>query len=259
MSSSLSRVRMGPARRKTDVEGLWLITFADLMVQLMAFFAVIYSFSAQDSQKLREVLISFQNELGVKGTGILPGSTGLDPNRAADLEKHLADLPPVEGEDVGVRLRIVSFRGAVLFSEGVSAVPPDFEPMLERISQMVKDYPRVHPGLRGPRRPRREGPPGGCRPAGPEWPAGRGGGAGPGGAGGGPPDHGGRGPWRQPDRGRPGHARGPGPAAAGPVPVPEGGGEVGRGARLIGDQDGAAPSPSSSQSRLACQAVAKEA
>lgn len=140
-SGPLARVRMGPARRRSDVEGLWLITFADLMVQLMAFFAVIYSFSAQDSQKLREVLISFQNELGVKGTGILPGSIGLDPNRAADLEKHLADVQPIEGEDVGVRLRIVSFRGAVLFGEGSSAVPPDFEPMLARITQMVQEYP----------------------------------------------------------------------------------------------------------------------
>jgi chemotaxis protein MotB len=139
--SVFSRARLGPARRKADVEGLWLITFADLMVQLMAFFAVIYSFSAQDSQKLREVLISFQNELGVKGTGILPGSTGMDPNRAADLEKHLADLQPTEGVDVGVRLRIVSFRGAVLFPEGAAAVPADFEPILARISQMAQEYP----------------------------------------------------------------------------------------------------------------------
>jgi flagellar motor protein MotB len=132
---------MGPARRKSDLESLWLITFADLMVQLMAFFAVIYSFSAQDTRKLREVLTSFQHELGVQGTGILPGSTGIDPNRAADLEKHLADLPPVAGEDVGVRLRIVSFRGAVLFGEGSPVVPADFKPMLARIRQMVRDYP----------------------------------------------------------------------------------------------------------------------
>ena len=74
-------------RRKGEFEGLWLITFADLMVQLMAFFAVIYSFSAQDQHKMQEVLHSFQKELGVRGgDGILPGSTGLDPARAADLE-----------------------------------------------------------------------------------------------------------------------------------------------------------------------------
>jgi chemotaxis protein MotB len=134
-------VPLRPTRRKDDFEGLWLITFADLMVQLMAFFAVIYSFSAQDQQKLQQVLQSFQHELGVKGAGILPGNLGIDPNRAADLEKHLSDLRPVVGEDVGVRMRIVSFRGAVLFEEGSAAVPRAFQPLLTRISEMSRDYP----------------------------------------------------------------------------------------------------------------------
>jgi flagellar motor protein MotB len=134
-------VPLRQARRKDDFEGLWLITFADLMVQLMAFFAVIYSFSAQDQQKLQLVLQSFQHELGVKGTGILPGNLGIDPNRAADLEKHLSELKPVVGEDVGVHMRIVSFRGAVLFEEGSAAVPRVFQPLLTRINQMSRDYP----------------------------------------------------------------------------------------------------------------------
>ena len=78
----MARVPLRPTRRKDDFESLWLITFADLMVQLMAFFAVIYAFSAQDQQKLQQVLQSFQHELGVKGAGILPGNLGLDPTRA---------------------------------------------------------------------------------------------------------------------------------------------------------------------------------
>jgi chemotaxis protein MotB len=135
-------------RRKDDFEGLWFITFADLMVQLMAFFAVIYSFSAQDQQKLQEVLKSFQHELGVNGDaklpgaqGILPGSQGIDPARAADLEKLLSDLTPVPGGDLGVRMRIVSFRGAVLFPEGAAATPAAFEPLLARVSQLFAEYP----------------------------------------------------------------------------------------------------------------------
>jgi len=137
----VARVPLRPARRKDDYDGLWLITFADLMVQLMAFFAVIYSFSAQDQRKLQQVLQSFQHELGVKGDGILPGNLGIDPARATDLEKQLTDLKPVPGEDVGVRMRIVSFRGAVLFEEGSAAVPRVFQPLLTRISQMAKEYP----------------------------------------------------------------------------------------------------------------------
>jgi len=137
----MARVPIRPLRRKDDFEGLWLITFADLMVQLMAFFAVIYSFSAQDQRKLEEVLKSFQHELGVKADGILPGSTGLDPARAADLEKQLSDLQPVAGGDLGVRMRIVSFRGAVLFPEGAPGVPATFQPLLTRVGELFSEYP----------------------------------------------------------------------------------------------------------------------
>jgi len=137
-------------RRSVDFESLWLITFADLMVQLMAFFAVIYSFSLQGERQLSEVVNSLQKALGVKnsvvapdskGPGILPGNTGVLPERAADVEKLLSDLKSEEGPDVGTRMRIVSFRGAILFSESSAALDPAFQPLLTRISQLVRDYP----------------------------------------------------------------------------------------------------------------------
>lgn len=141
-------------RRSVDFESLWLITFADLMVQLMAFFAVIYSFSSQGERKMSEVVSSLQKALGVKNvqgtsqagtqvpaTGILPGGAGVLSDRAADLERLLSDLKAVDGPDAGTRMRIVSFRGAVLFPEGSAAVDPVFQPLMTRISQLVHEYP----------------------------------------------------------------------------------------------------------------------
>jgi len=146
----------GMRRRSVDFESLWLITFADLMVQLMAFFAVVYSFSIQDQQKLGDLAGSLKKVLGVQasmnganpgtvpgptGPGILPGTTGIVPEKAADLEKLLSDLRATEGPEVGTKMRLVTFRGSILFEEGSAAVDPVFQPLLDRIVQLAREYP----------------------------------------------------------------------------------------------------------------------
>lgn len=137
------------ARRKADLESLWLMTFADLMVQLMAFFALLYSFSVADQTKLQQAVASIQKALGVKpgigvtgaGDGILPGSTGMDPAKAEDLEKLLSATQAVEGRDAGSRLRFVSFRGSLIFGEGSSALTSGSDVILTRLSELALRYP----------------------------------------------------------------------------------------------------------------------
>jgi chemotaxis protein MotB len=136
------------ARRKSDLESLWLVTFADLMVQLMAFFALLYSFSVADQTKLQQAVTSIQKALGVKpqlgppsaGDGILPGSTGMDPAKAEDLEKLLSAAQVSEGKDVGSRLRFVSFRGGLIFQEGSAVLTPGSDVLLVRLSVLATRY-----------------------------------------------------------------------------------------------------------------------
>ena len=137
----MAKVLSRGQRRKEDYEGLWFITFADLMVQLMAFFAVIYSYSSQDQRKMQEVLQALQHELGAKGEGLLPGHSGLAPDRAADLEKLLEDVKPAAGPDAGVHMLMVSFRGAILFGEGSAVLDPTFFDMLKRVVELSSQYP----------------------------------------------------------------------------------------------------------------------
>ncbi len=134
------------ARRKADLESLWLMTFADLMVQLMAFFALLYSFSVADQTKLQQAVSSIQKALGVKieagpGDGILPGSRGMDPTKAEDLERLLNAAQAEEGRDVGTRLRFVSFRGALIFDEGSAVLTPGSDILLVRLSELALRYP----------------------------------------------------------------------------------------------------------------------
>jgi flagellar motor protein MotB len=133
-------------RRRSDTESLWLITFADLMVQLMAFFALLYSFGAADQAKVSATLKSLQKALGVQAQFDTSGqqqlgTSGLDEHRAADLEKLLTDLQMAEGRDVGVRMRIVSFRGSLLFEAGSTQLAPGSNVLLDRIAKLTEDYP----------------------------------------------------------------------------------------------------------------------
>jgi flagellar motor protein MotB len=124
------------------------VTFADLMVQLMAFFALLYSFSVADQTKMHQALASIQKALGVQaqvqvqaGDGILPGSTGMDPAKAEDLEKLLSAAQAKDGRDVGTRLRFVSFRGALIFEEGSVVLTPGSDVLLTRLSELALRYP----------------------------------------------------------------------------------------------------------------------
>jgi flagellar motor protein MotB len=149
----MSRYALRGSRRKADLDSLWLITFADLMVQLMAFFALAYSFTATDQEKFKAILRSLRKELGVAtaqdmagplnggNEGVLPGNTGLDPTRAADLERLLNERKAADGPEVGTRLRLVSFRPAVLFEEGGARLSEGNDLLLRRLSQLVLQYP----------------------------------------------------------------------------------------------------------------------
>lgn len=144
--ASQSPIRL--TRRKADLDSLWLLTFADLMVQLMAFFALLYSFSVADQAKLQQAVTSIQKALGVKATmgvpsagdGILPGSRGMDPSKATDLEKLLNDAQAADGPDVGTRLRFVTFRGTLLFDEGAGTLTRGSDVLLVRLSVLLMRY-----------------------------------------------------------------------------------------------------------------------
>ena len=150
-----------PAARDGQGDSLWLITFADLMVQLMAFFAVVYSYTNLNIFDTSELMRALREELGLKGEmpmvvgdGILPGSLGVDREKVSDLERLVADMKVEDGPDEGVRLRVVTFRGSILFDEGSPAVKAEFQPWLERIAELSREYVGYHIVLEGRAAPR---------------------------------------------------------------------------------------------------------
>jgi chemotaxis protein MotB len=77
----------------------WLVSYADFITLLFAFFVVMYGMSAVDAKKMKQVAQSFQqafNPAGLAGTG--PAGIGTIPVIEAQLAQSLVELSPVEPE-----------------------------------------------------------------------------------------------------------------------------------------------------------------
>lgn len=76
--------------------GSWVISFADLMSLLMAFFVMLLSFSVQDQEKLNMAAGSVQNAFGIEPYSSMTGMIERRGNPERDFLKHV-DSSEMEG------------------------------------------------------------------------------------------------------------------------------------------------------------------
>lgn len=69
--------------------GSWVISFADLMSLLMAFFVMLLSFSVQDQEKLNMAAGSVQNAFGIEPFSSMTGMIERSGNPERDYPKHV--------------------------------------------------------------------------------------------------------------------------------------------------------------------------
>ena len=137
----------------------WLLTYADMITLLMAFFIMMYSMSVLNLAKFRNVAISIRSGFGgvSKGQGrSILGSSGV----------FAAKPSPIEGDTAGVSWKVIKplvdyaqkdelaektislkedERGLVitllsdhtLFDTGTAEVRPDAYPVLDRIAEFI--------------------------------------------------------------------------------------------------------------------------
>ncbi|MBS4536044.1 OmpA family protein [Clostridium sp. D2Q-14] len=83
-------------RRKKEndsQQSSWLATYSDMVTLLLCFFVLLFSFSTVDAQKFREIMNSFQGNLGV-----LEGGKTLDEN--TETGKDLDEVSEKDMEDL---------------------------------------------------------------------------------------------------------------------------------------------------------------
>jgi chemotaxis protein MotB len=69
----------------------WLVSYADFITLLFAFFVVLYGMSAVDAKKMKQVAFSFQQAFSVTGNAAIGSIPVID----AELAQSLADSPSV--------------------------------------------------------------------------------------------------------------------------------------------------------------------
>jgi chemotaxis protein MotB len=75
--------------------GAWVVSFADLMALLMAFFVMLLSFSVQDQEKLNMAAGSVQNAFGIQPFSDMTGMIERSGNPQRDFLKNTAPAPTI--------------------------------------------------------------------------------------------------------------------------------------------------------------------
>jgi chemotaxis protein MotB len=138
----------------------WLISYADFITLLFAFFVVMFAVSQVDSNKMGRFTESFSKAVGIdvfpeSGRGLLPSSTEglLGPPRSTEksqgaeigrlqtaLQRARASAPELQVVELHgeIVLRLpVSFA----FESGDCALKPTARPLLEKIAEVVRERP----------------------------------------------------------------------------------------------------------------------
>lgn len=142
-------------REEPSNAGSWLTTYSDMVTLLLAFFVLLFAFSAVDEGKFSSIINAFQNYLGVftEGQSILEAPSPLPfdysdmgHRQLYELFEQISDF--IEQEEIhGVELEleerglIVRFAEKVFFDLGQATLKPEALEILHSFAGQLKDLP----------------------------------------------------------------------------------------------------------------------
>jgi chemotaxis protein MotB len=121
--------------KEEEVSEDWLVTYADAITILMAFFVLMFSISEPSPEKFDEVAGGILEEIDGKNAAKAEAMMVL----AQELQDTVSSLEEsddgsAEASDGGLTF---NFKNAKMFKGGSAVVIPEAEPLLDRVAQLV--------------------------------------------------------------------------------------------------------------------------
>src|SRR5690606_23607047 len=128
--------------------GSWVVTFADLVSLLMAFFVMIVSFSVQDPEKVNQAAGSIRDAFGIQPVQRPAGMIERDGLPVRETPRTTNLLDPTDGVEFATRrVDRRSFQGPEAnthdFEVDSRELPRDFLAAAEALRQALADMPDV--------------------------------------------------------------------------------------------------------------------
>lgn len=133
----------------------WLLTYADMITLLLAFFVILYSISKVDAKKYREVATSLRGAFGSAspypistadggGEQLLPKPDqllGIVERLRQSLGEELdAGRIQIERDAAGILLR---FQDAIFFERGKAELTTEARRILDKVAAVISDLPNA--------------------------------------------------------------------------------------------------------------------
>lgn len=133
---------------------LWMVTYSDMITQVLAFFIMLFSFSSINEQKFAQAIASLQGAFGVlpAATQVMPlplisGGTGEGKQEQtvpiSVIERELKSALKDEKGDQSIRTEqrdgslVLHFDAAVLFDSGHAEIKPGAHTALDAVAEVL--------------------------------------------------------------------------------------------------------------------------
>ncbi len=140
----------------------WLMTYADLVTLLMAFFVLLLAISNTDLNRFKQIISSVQYSLGVERGGVGGVKRGGSGGMSRLLDPHVKPLLRdvrllIRTRELGAMARVlwhgnrlvIRIQGQVLFKPGEAKLQPQARPVLLAVAALAKKYPGHNMHIKG--------------------------------------------------------------------------------------------------------------